>query len=110
MMVIDQSELYLLGFNFTNQDINRSRSFGIIVREPKIVQEALKLIEVDTKRVPYEAGLSTFVVSPENARKELSAFIEGAESQLLIYDLKVSDSMMIRLLEQRSKAGVDVRV
>src|SRR5438270_11068508 len=28
LMIIDRRELYLLGFNFTHQDIERSRSFG----------------------------------------------------------------------------------
>jgi cardiolipin synthase len=110
MMVIDETELYLLAFNFTNLDINRSRSFGLIVTDPKVVREALKLVEADTKRLPYEPGLDTFVVSPENARKQLSSFIEGAKRELSIYDLKISDPAMIRLLEQRAKAGVDIRV
>jgi phosphatidylserine/phosphatidylglycerophosphate/cardiolipin synthase-like enzyme len=50
------------------------------------------------------------VVSPANARKQLAAFIRGAKSELLIYDPAVSDPAMIRLLEERAKAGVSVRI
>jgi len=110
LMIVDRAELYLLAFNFTRLDINRSRSFGIIVDEPKVVREAVKLFEADMKRQPYEPSLATFVVSPENSRQELSAFIEGAKKELLIYDPKVSDSVMVRLLEARAKDGVDVRI
>jgi phosphatidylserine/phosphatidylglycerophosphate/cardiolipin synthase-like enzyme len=110
LMVIDRSELYLLAFNFTRLDIKRSRSFGIVTKDPKLVREALKLVEADAKRQPYEPGLSTFVVSPENARKELSSFIEGAERELLIYDPEISDRTMIRLLEERAKADVDIKL
>jgi len=50
------------------------------------------------------------VVSPVNARKLLSAFIAGAKKELLIYDPKVSDLQMMRLLEQRAAAGVQIRL
>ena len=45
-----------------------------------------------------------------NARKQLASFIKGAKKQLIIYDPKVSDPSMIRLLEERSKTGVDVKI
>src|SRR5271167_2296646 len=31
LMIVDGRELYLLAFNFTSQDINRSRSFGLVL-------------------------------------------------------------------------------
>jgi phosphatidylserine/phosphatidylglycerophosphate/cardiolipin synthase-like enzyme len=110
MMIVDRRELYVLGFNFTYLDIEHSRSFGLITTNRKVVHEAIKLFEADTKRQPYNPGLSAFVVSPANARKELSAFIKGAKKQLLIYDPEISDPAMIRLLEERAKAGVEVKI
>ncbi|MBZ5726990.1 MAG: phosphatidylserine synthase [Acidobacteriia bacterium] len=110
MIIIDRRELYLLAFNFTHLDIEHSRSFGVITRSRSLVREAVKLFEADTMRHPYEPGLARFVVSPLNARKQLAAFIKGAKKELLIYDPKISDPAMIRLLEERAKAGVDVRV
>jgi len=59
------------------------------------VLEAAKLFEADAHRRPYTAGVNTLVVSPANARKQLSAFIRGARKQLLICDPKISDSAMI---------------
>jgi len=109
-MVIDRRELFLLAFNYTHLDINHSRSFGLITRNPNIVREAGKLFEVDTQRLPYEPGLDNFVVSPLNARKQLAAFLQGAKKELLIYDPKISDSSMIRLLEERARAGVDIKI
>jgi cardiolipin synthase len=110
MIIIDRRELYLLSFNFTYLDIEHSRSFGLITTNRKVVQEAANLFEADTTRQPYTPGLASFVVSPANARKELSAFIKGAKKQLLIYDPEISDPAMIRLLEERAKAGVEVRI
>ena len=110
MMIVDRKELYLLAFNFTHLDIDHSRSFGLITRNPKLVQEGLRLFETDTKRQEYVPQHEKFLVSPINARKRLAEFLKGAKSELLIYDPKVSDRTMLRILEDRRKAGVDVRL
>ncbi|MBV9671077.1 MAG: phosphatidylserine synthase [Acidobacteriales bacterium] len=110
MMIADRKELHLLGFNWTMLDIERSRSFGIITRNRELVAEAVKLFEADTKRQPYKSGSDKFVVSPVNSREVLSDFIAGAKRQILIYDVKVADRQMLRLLEERRKAGVEVRI
>lgn len=109
MMIVDDA-LYVFGFNYTKLDVEKSRSFGIVTRDPRLVKEASELYEADSTRQPYAASNDRLVVSPENARRSLGEFIEGAKKQLLIYDPKVSDSPMIRLLLRRIKEGVDVRV
>ena len=110
MMIVDRKELYVNAFNFTYLDIDRSRTFGLITRNPKLVSEAAKLFEADIKRQGYAAGNTKFLVSPVNARKELTKFIQGAKKELLIYDPKISDRSMLRILEDKKKAGVDIRV
>jgi phosphatidylserine/phosphatidylglycerophosphate/cardiolipin synthase-like enzyme len=98
------------GFNFTALDMEKSRSFGIITKNPKLVNEAMKLFEADFERQPYVPGFDRFVVSPENARDRLSAFLRGARKQLLIYDPKVSDDAMLRILAERMRLGVEVKI
>lgn len=110
LIIFDRKTLYMLSFNFTHLDIDHSRGFGIITRNTKIVQEAIKLFEADSARKSYTAGLDTFVVSPVNARKSLAAFLKGAKKQLWIYDPEISDKEMMRILQERAKCGVDVRI
>jgi len=109
-MIIDRHTLYLLAFNYTYLDIEHSRSFGIVTKNARFVQEAVKLFEADTKRQVYTPGLDAFIVSPVNARKELSRFIQGTKKQLLIYDPQISDRAVIRLLQERAKAGIEIRI
>jgi hypothetical protein len=109
-MIIDEKELFVLAFNYTHQDIDQSRSFGLVIKNRKVVCEAVKLFEADVMRQPYKPGNSSLVVSPLNARKQLSSFIRGAKKDLAIYDPRISDSAMLRLLRERVKAGVSVRV
>ncbi len=110
MMVVDRKELHLFCFNFTHLDIDHSRSFALITRNAGLVHEAEKLFEADAKRQKYEAGQSRFVVSPVNARDALAAFVKAAKKELLIYDPKISDPAMLRALQERKNAGVEVRV
>jgi phosphatidylserine/phosphatidylglycerophosphate/cardiolipin synthase-like enzyme len=109
-MVVDGATLYLFGFNFTKLDIDKSRSFAIATRDTKAVQEALKLFESDITRQDHTPGASNLVISPDNARAMLTAFIKGARKELAIYDAKVQDPAMIKLLRERAGKGVAVRV
>jgi phosphatidylserine/phosphatidylglycerophosphate/cardiolipin synthase-like enzyme len=108
-IIIDQSRLFVLGFNFTALDIS-SRSFGLEIRTKTIVKDAIDLFEADASRQPVRAVHRDLVVSPVNARERLGTFIKGARRELLIYDPKLSDARMIRLLKERIRAGVAVRV
>src|SRR5206468_9700765 len=110
MMIVDAKFLHVYGFNFTRLDIDKSRSFGVISRNRKLIAEAIKLFTADFDRLPYVAGYERFVVSPDNARERLARFIEGAKKRLLIYDPQATDDAMLRLVSDRSKAGVDVRI
>jgi phosphatidylserine/phosphatidylglycerophosphate/cardiolipin synthase-like enzyme len=110
MMIIDKRTLYALGFNYTYLDVLKSRSFGVMTRSKSFVQEALRLFEADTMRQPFVPALNSFVVSPENSRARLAAFIKAARKQLLIYDPKIADGPMIRLLNERASAGVEIRI
>ena len=109
MMIVDD-ELYVFGFNYTKLDIEKSRSFGLITRDKKLVKEAAALYEADTVRQPYVPTHDRLVVSPETSRVRLSKFIKGAKKQLLIYDAKVTDNAIQKLLQERVKAGVEVRI
>lgn len=110
MMIIDGKELLLLAFNFTHLDISLSRSFAISTSNKEVVQEAVKLFDCDSKRTPYKAGSDDFIVSPVNAREQLTAFIRGAKKQLLMYEMKISDVEFVKLLNEKISEGVDVRV
>ncbi len=110
MLVVDRTELLVLAFNFTSLDIERSRSFGVLTRNPTLVREAVRLFDADCHRQPYEPANSNFIVSPANARRELEAFLKKAKSELIIYDPHVGDPSMIRILEERAAAGVRIRI
>ena len=109
-MIVDGKELYVLAFNFTYLDIEHSRSFGVITTDQPYVAEATKLFEADTKRQRYIPTTENLVVSPVNARKQLETFLQSAKQELLIYDPKISDRSMIKVLQDRARSGVEVKI
>jgi len=110
MFIIDGKELHLLAFNYTHMDITLSRSFGVVITTKAVVDEAIKLFECDSHRKAYLSTNRHLVVSPVNARHELTEFIKGAKKQVLMYEMKISDPDFIALLSQKIAQGVDVRV
>jgi phosphatidylserine/phosphatidylglycerophosphate/cardiolipin synthase-like enzyme len=110
MMIVDSSWLFVLSFNLTKIDLEHSRSLGVATRKRALVQEAIRLFEADFDRKPYSGGAKDLLVSPVNARERLAAFLKGAKKQLFVYDESVSDKGMIRILRDRVKAGVELRV
>jgi len=110
MMIIDRRKLYLLTFNFTFLDIHHSRSFGVITDKHNLIAEAVRLFEADVNGQSNRVEAEHFVISPVNSRRKLSEFILGAQKQLLIYDGKLTDTRMIKLLESRAEAGVEIKV
>jgi len=109
-MIVDRRVLHILTFNYTHLDMEHSRSFGLVIDDPEVVEEASRLFYADVRRQPYKPQIKNFLVSPINAREELSHFIRMAEKQLLIYDPEISDRSMIRLLRDRARAGVEIRI
>lgn len=110
LLVVDRERAFVLGFNYTKQDIEKSRSLGLTTRNPKVVRDILKVVEADHNRVPLKIKSTRVVVSPENSRERLKAFIKRARRELLIYDLNITDDDMIMTLKQRAEAGVKIKV
>ena len=110
MMIVDGRILHAYGFNFTRLDIEKSRSFGVITKNKKLIAAAARLFEADFERQPYANGHERLIVSPDNARERLAAFIRGARRRLWIYDPKATDDAMLKILGERSTAGVEVKI
>ena len=111
MMIVDSSWLFVFAFNLTKLDIDGSRSLGVATRKRALVQEALRLFEADFDRKPYSGGAQDFLVSPVNARERLAAFLKRGEEAARTSTTSPSrTTAMIRILQERAKAGVVIRI
>jgi phosphatidylserine/phosphatidylglycerophosphate/cardiolipin synthase-like enzyme len=110
LLAVDRKLAFVLGFNYTHQDIERSRSLGLSTRNPRIVADLMRVIDADHNRSDLAIKTSRLVVSPENSRDSLERFIRKAKQELLIYDMGVTDDKMIAIIKERAEAGVKVRI
>ena len=110
MAIVDGRRVFVLGYNFTRRDMEKSRSFGLVLEDARVVGEAVRMYEADFAHRPYVPEHGTLVISPFNSRATLARIIQQAQRQLLIYDKRLSDPLMLRLIEKQAKAGVEVRV
>ena len=78
MMIIDRRILFIFAFNFTKLDIEHSRTFAVITKNSKLVQEAGKLFEADTKRQPYTRGTRCVSGQPRQCTKRTLIFYQGS--------------------------------
>ena len=109
MTIVDDT-LFVLGFNYTRLDIERSRSFGLVTRDKKLVHDAARSsrpIRRGSRSRPATAASSSARRTRESACRSSSA---RPERQLLIYDERITDKLMLRLLRERVAAGVEIRV
>ena len=109
VLTVDRRRTYILGFNYTRQDIE-SRSFGVQVGSGRVVKEILRLFESDANRTDYTPRNRDLVISPENARGKLEDFLRGARRSLDIYDPGLSDDQMLELLKRKADRGVEIRI
>ena len=109
LLTVDRRRTYILGFNYTQQDIE-SRSFGVQIGSSRVVKEILRLFDSDANRTDYTPRNRDLVISPENARSKLEDFVRGAKRSLDIYDPQVSDDEMLEALKRRAERGVEIRI
>jgi phosphatidylserine/phosphatidylglycerophosphate/cardiolipin synthase-like enzyme len=109
LLIVDRCQAFVLGFNYTGQDIE-SRSFGVVTRSTRVVKELLRLFDSDACRTDYTPRGRDLVISPENARSRLDAFLRKARVSLDIYDPNVADDEMLSLLQRKAARGVRIRI
>jgi cardiolipin synthase A/B len=111
VMTVDGKQALVFTFNPTRENLHYTRDFGVHLFDEQIAAELNRLFNADwddTAFAPDER--SPLLVSPYNSREKLTDFFTSAKSSIHIWDAKLSDPAIIRLLDQKAKDGVDVRV
>jgi phosphatidylserine/phosphatidylglycerophosphate/cardiolipin synthase-like enzyme len=109
MLIVDDRRLLVLGYNFTRRDMEHSRSFGLVLDDKRVIAQAREMYEADFTRRAYVPEHGTLVVSPFNSRAVLARLIQQARRQILIYDKRLSDELMLRLIERQARPGRGAR-
>lgn len=110
-MTVDDAEALVFTFNPTRENLHYARDFGVEVYDPAIAAEINRLFDADWDDRPFEPDRdSPLLVSPFNSRAKMKTLLQTAMDSIDIADAKVEDPAIIRLLVEKARSGVLVRV
>ena len=90
---------------------SKSRSFGIVTRDKQGRARGGASCSRPTRCARTTRRRTAGWWSARRTRaRVLTEFIKGARKQLLIYDAQVSDNAIQKVLQERAKAGVEIRI
>jgi len=111
VMTVDESVALIFTFNPTRENLHYTRDFGIELHDPGVASEINRLFDADWDDISFTPDPdSPLLISPFNSRKKMTALLASAEKSIHIVDAKVEDPAIVKLLVEKAKSGVEVRV
>ncbi len=112
-MVADDETALVASLNFTPKCFDRTCDFILSTTDPAVVTGLTALFDADRARPPLPLPDTLgprLLVGPEMARDRFTQLIASAQRQIRIIDHRVRDSQIVRLLQERERAGVEVQI
>ena len=112
-LVADNGPALVTSLNFTRKCFSVTTDFMVITHDQGVVGGLQRLFDADRKGpdTPAPPGLSErLILGPERARAQLAALLESATRSIRIVDHKVTDPVMLGLLEAKRASGVVVEI
>ena len=109
-LVADSATAVIMTANLTKSAFIKNREYGVIDRIPADAAAVQAIFDADWEDKPASFGGSNLVVSPDNSRSKLTDFISSAKKSIIIQDEVMGDPALFKLLGQKARAGLDVRV
>lgn len=110
-MVVDGTTAYIMTMNLSKGAMLDNREFVIVERDPQRAQQVQALFDADWTYDSFDGSkLGNLVLSPVNARSQLTRLIDSAQKSLSIEIEVFYDPDIFDLLARKQKAGVAVSV
>lgn len=109
-LVVDGQTAVIMTSNLTKGAFTKNREYGILDRDPADAAVTQQIFDADWAHKPISVSSRNLVVSPDNSRPQLEKLISSARKSIHVQDEVMADPAVFKLLGDRAKAGVDVRV
>lgn len=111
--IADTGSAIVASLNFTRKCFTDTCDFLVLLSDPEIVGELLRLFDADWHGRRYspsgDAG-NRLIVGPEHARRRFTDLLRQARHSIRLIDPKISDPAMRLLLRTRAADGVTVDI
>lgn len=108
-LVIDSRVVCVLNLNLTRAAFEKNREYNVCSANPEDATEARAIFLADWEGKNYQPKTPNLVVSPDNSRGKLTAFIRAAQSSLDVEMEILEDGKIIDLLVEKAKT-IPVRI
>ncbi|HEX4567350.1 MAG TPA: phospholipase D-like domain-containing protein [Vicinamibacterales bacterium] len=108
-LVADDGLAIVASLNLTKKCFDRTHDAVVITDDRHVVDSLHRIFDADRQRLPLPGDLSPrLVIGPERARRQLTEFIDNAQTSIRVFDAKLSDPDMLTRLQGRQSSGLDV--
>lgn len=109
-LIIDKQKALIMTFNFTRATFKRERNFALIIDDPQRVNAIVGIFSADWNGIPALNTSSQILLSPDDSRQKLLAFIQHAKHTLQIYAQDINDYKIVGALAKAAQKGIIVQV
>lgn len=110
-LVVDRHAAMVATFNLSDKYFTQTRDYGIVSRDPVVVEQVIAGFESDWKREPFHPDLSAGLVwSSVHSRGQMARIIDLASQSLWIQHPKFVDAVILERIVSARERGVSVRL
>ncbi|NOZ05566.1 MAG: hypothetical protein GXP41_04325 [Chloroflexi bacterium] len=109
-IVVDDEYVVLTTGNLTASAYSANREYGLIIHDPAVVQEVVRVFQADWERTRPQVSHPDLAWAPLNARPFLLKLIDGAQESIDMEQQNMQDAEIEDHLIQAIRRGVRVRL
>ncbi|NRA90733.1 MAG: hypothetical protein HRU43_06370 [Simkaniaceae bacterium] len=117
MIIVDNQKALLTTGNFDEESFDGdkehplgTRDFTVLVKDAAMISEMVRVFDNDTKNIQTTFVNPNLIWGAKNQREKLTALIDTAEAEILIYQQGLSDKGVYQALLNKIKKGVKVKI
>lgn len=109
-MLIDGERLLIATFNFSDKYFGKTRDYGLLIEDDKLIAEVDSCFKADKASAPFEPpSPSPLAWGNRTARTTVAAFIDAAQETLWLQHPKFRDAAILERVLKARHRGVKVR-
>ena len=111
VVILDRTRAIVMSANMNGYSMQSERNYGALLDDAEDVADLQSVFDTDWNGtgVP-ELGCTRLIVSPNNSRDRLTAFLSGAQRSIDMSVMYVTDTGILTAIKARKQAGVAIRI
>jgi phosphatidylserine/phosphatidylglycerophosphate/cardiolipin synthase-like enzyme len=110
-MVVDDETAFVKSFNWTPNNLTKTRDYGVVTRHAHDVSEIADCFEADWHRRAFEPREDSHLIwCPRDGRERFCRFIDAARRRLFVQNERYQDVVVLECLVRAARRGVKVHV